>query len=349
MHDPGAQRTTVLRHVVKRIRRLWPLYLLFVFIMSVPRFFEDSLDKGIPFPTLQGSVAAIRKLFCLDGLLYICGLQTLVPLDSSFTFVNRTCWFVPTLLLCEAPLPIWLRGIYTLLQSGAVGSLESKRGPSLRGLLVLACLLTSASSLSVAVWKEILRLNAWSSADLQDSIFWVLRFGPMAHWPQVLLGAVLAVAFVQASGPKGTCQDESLTSEAAMRGVRWFLGATCILILVCLVLYMGTDNESNATLLFLNDGAPASSFAALVFSAAMISLECPVGPLLKKIAQITGSVVFPAYLFVPHAETLLYTYFVMLHCSPGASLSIAHWLRIPFLAFVQVAIEKLAQQLRVWS
>jgi hypothetical protein len=115
----------------------------------------------------------------------------------------------------------------------------------------------------------------------------------------------------------------------------WILGLLVVLFTICVALYTGTEDEAGATVIFLNCGGPAVSFAGLILCAAQASYEVPPTPFVKKLSILLGSVCFPAYLFVPHSERLCWHYLQLIGLSPEASIFWAHWLRIPVIALVQ--------------
>lgn len=377
--DPEVARTTVLAHVLKRIKRLWPQYLLYVFVVSVPHYFTESLANGTVLPSWSGTGAACKKLFSWMGLLYVLGLQTLVPLDPHFDFVTKTCWFVPTLLLCEAFLPVWLRGIQGLLESVAQsitqkerlsGKVETARLlTAALALTLLAASFTAANALCVAFGKVFLRTRAYPENDLSEAVFWFMRFSPLGHWPQVLLGAVLAKTFLmmQSAEPESSeddgeacCPEEVMPLSPPGRSVvlmaqdgnseevtptwrllhqllyfgPWFLGAALGAALACLAVHLSTDELTNSKVIFLNCGAPAASFAAVILCLSQASLLLEPYQWLLRLVQIMGAVCFPAYLFVSMSEQLLW-HFCTLLFDESWSLAVAHWFRIPFLALVQ--------------
>jgi len=388
-HDPDASRTTVAGHMWKRVKRLWPLYLIYIFVVSVPHYFEDSLAVGTIVPTREGAMAAARKLCSWMGLFHILGLQTLIPLDPHFNFVARTCWFVPTLLICETFLPFWLRGLHTLLDRAArrvarVQQLQGKVEPSrvlvyAVGLCCVAGAVTAFNCTCMAGGKVFLRQRAFPDSELSDAIFWFMRFSPLGHWSQVLLGAVLARTFImmQSRGEEesedtdsqGCCPEEVVplspqTRSIAMMMLRskktdeggtslllclrqavnlwpWFLGAACSASIACLASHLGTDHETNASVLFLNCGAPAVSFAALIVCLAQASLQLEPHRQLGKFAQVLGAVCFPAYLFVAMSEQVVWHYLALVF-DPDFSVTLARWLRIPFLMLVQHCWEVLS-------
>mmetsp|Transcript_17576 Transcript_17576/g.53270 ORF Transcript_17576/g.53270 Transcript_17576/m.53270 type:complete len:495 (+) Transcript_17576:1-1485(+) len=382
VHDPDISRTTVLSHVTKRVKRLWPLYLIFLFVMCVPHYFENVLDKGGVLPDRSGFATSALKLCSWTGLLYMLGLQTLIPMDPTFDFVNKTCWFVATLLICEYFLPLWLRGIHALLELAALrfGKRPQRLGrPDPSGMLTasvlltfIACALTAVCSISIAFCKVYIRTHAGLHAKLESGIFWFLRFSPLGHWPQVLLGAVMAKTFMMM---QCRSEDRSVRDQAAFAAVRdesqlspksrsillpsnrlvatdmacasdapgtcwpWILGAVVSAAAGCLSLHFGARTLSGATVIFMNDGGPAIAFAALILCIAQVSLELPPNQELKRLSQIVGGVCFPAYLFVPHSERLLWHWFIAMGVNGYTSLHVAHWLRIPFIALVQFCCE----------
>lgn len=202
------------------------------------------------------------------------------------------------------------------------------------------------------------------------NIFWFLRFSPFCHWTQLLLGAVLAKTFVvmqgSASGDTSSGLAELLPSSphrsvfpdaladgslgksdlASSSGSGmclgllhvwpWILGLLGVLVAICLALYTGTEDEAGATVIFLNCGGPAVSFAGLILCAAQASHEVPPTALVKKVSILLGSVCFPAYLFVPHSERLCWHYLQLTGVSSDAAIFWAHWLRIPLIALVQL-------------
>jgi len=381
MHDPDLTKTTCFGFIWKRIKRLWPLYLLFLFVDAVPDYFSKVIDHGNIFPSPAGAAAALKKLFSPMGMIYIVGLQTLIPVDPQFLFVNKTCWFVATLMLCECLLPVWLRGIHSIIHNAQNSG--KRLGFALRrsseppkvlsvalALLALTAALTAFSSAYMAGGKVYLRKHAGLRRSMDLNIFWVLRFSPFCHWTQLLMGAALAKAFVvmqgSASGENGSGLQELLPSsphrsvfpdwslaagspgksELAATSGRgmclgllhvwpWILGLLVVLFAICLALYTGTEDEAGATVIFLNCGGPAVSFAALILCAAQASYGVPPTAFVKKASTLLGSVCFPAYLFVPHSERLCWHYLQLIGLSAGASIFWAHWLRIPLIALVQ--------------
>lgn len=382
MHDPDLTKTTCAGFIWKRIKRLWPLYLLFLFVDAVPNYFSEVLDHGTIFPSPAGAIASLQKLLSPMGLIYILGLQTLIPVDPQFLFVNKTCWFVATLMLCESLLPVWLRGIHSVIQTAQIvgkrpgGTLRRSSEPPkvlsvTLALLALTAALTAFSSAYMAGGKVYLRRHAGLRRSMDLNIFWFLRFSPFCHWTQLLLGAALAKTFVVmqgsgSSGENGSGAQELLPSSphrsvfpdwslagsglgksdaSASSGCGmclgllhlwpWILGLLIVLFTICLALYTGTEDEAGATVIFLNCGGPAVSFASLILGAAQVSYQVPPTAFVKKVCTLVGAVCFPAYLFVPHSERLCWHYMQVLGMSQDASVFWAHKLHIPLIAFAQ--------------
>mmetsp|Transcript_100888 Transcript_100888/g.245305 ORF Transcript_100888/g.245305 Transcript_100888/m.245305 type:complete len:192 (+) Transcript_100888:3-578(+) len=128
----------------------------------------------------------------------------------------------------------------------------------------------------------------------------------------------------------------------------WLLAAACSGCLACLAVHVSVAEETNSTVVFINCGAPAISFSAMIVCLSQASLELEPHWLVRRLVQAMGAVCFPAYLFVSMSQQLVW-HFASLVFSPDISISLAWWLRIPFLMLVQCLWDWVGSLVRVKS
>jgi len=340
--DPDLSRTTTFGYLYRRVLRLWPSYLIFLFLSSVPKFWDKLWTEGNPFPDMEGSLGAIAHLATAKGMVYVTGLQTLIPLDPSYMYIDMKSWFVSVLLVCEALVPSWLRCIVALqplrASSGKVWS------PTMNGMLLGASILAFVVACAEASWLHLGR--SLVPEQLRNDMFLALRFSPFSHWAQVLLGVVLARAFV---GAQAT--EEPGAPPPPTRVAHWFGAALLAAGIACLCMHIAMDKvffrPHNMHVVFINSGAAAPLFAILIVSLAQASVEMPAEPRLARLAAVVGDAAYPTYLFMKMYEyVLLYQFETTLHLPEKLAHDLSFWLRAPFLILVTYATGVLWNALR---